>query len=186
MSDREFPLEIEQLAQSLSSIRKVLDFDAMEKEIATLQEEAGDPNLWNDQENAARVTSKLARLQNEIERIEKLVSRVDDVRVLVELAEGENDADTLAEAINELDFLNTKSKSRNDYDQRVLNNLLDTTKWSVPMPRPPVCINSSSPCAVCPSDSSSVATLKNWDANRVISNTTLNKKWVNQQVDSSV
>jgi len=28
---------------------------------------------------------------------------------------------------NELDFLNTKSKSRNDYDQRVLNNLLDTT-----------------------------------------------------------
>ena len=88
MSDREFPLEIEQLAQSLSSIRKVLDFDAMEREIATLQEEAGDPNLWNDQENAARVTSKLARLQNEIERIEKLVSRVDDVRVLVELAEG--------------------------------------------------------------------------------------------------
>ena len=105
MSDREFPLEIEQLAQSLSSIRKVLDFDAMEKEIATLQEEAGDPNLWNDQENAARVTSKLARLQNEIERIEKLVSRVDDVRVLVELAEGENDADTLAEAVNELDLL---------------------------------------------------------------------------------
>ena len=105
MSDREFPLEIEQLAQSLSSIRKVLDFDAMEREIATLQEEAGDPNLWNDQENAARVTSKLARLQNEIERIEKLVSRVDDVRVLVELAEGENDAATLAEAVNELDLL---------------------------------------------------------------------------------
>ena len=99
MSDREFPLEIEQLAQSLSSIRKVLDFDAMEREIATLQEEAGDPNLWNDQENAARVTSKLARLQNEIERIEKLVSRVDDVRVLVELAESENDAGTLAEAL---------------------------------------------------------------------------------------
>ena len=105
MSDREFPLEIEQLAQSLSSIRKVLDFDAMEKEIASLQEEAGDPNLWNDQENAARVTSKLARLQNEIERIEKLVSRVDDVRVLVELAEGENDAGTLAEAVTELDLL---------------------------------------------------------------------------------
>lgn len=105
MSDREFPLEIEQLAQSLSSIRKVLDFDAMEREIATLQEEAGDPNLWNDQENAARVTSKLARLQNEIERIEKLVSRVDDVRVLVELAESENDAATLAEAVNELDLL---------------------------------------------------------------------------------
>ena len=105
MSDREFPLEIEQLAQSLSSIRKVLDFDAMEREIASLQEEAGDPNLWNDQENAARVTSKLARLQNEIERIEKLVSRVDDVRVLVELAEGENDAGTLAEAVTELDLL---------------------------------------------------------------------------------
>jgi hypothetical protein len=74
-------------------------------------------------------------------------------------------------------------KIANDWDNDY--NLLDTTKWSVPMPRPPVCINSS-PCAVCPSNTTtSTVNLKEWDNSRIFSNTSINKKWVNNQVDSS-
>jgi hypothetical protein len=54
--------------------------------------------------------------------------------------------------------------------------LLNTNKWSVPMPRPPVCINTS-PCKVCPaSTSGNLATLKEWNSNRKVMNTKESRK----------
>ena len=46
--------------------------------------------------------------------------------------------------------------------------ILNTNKWQVPMPRPPVCINNS-PCKVCPSNTSSDAVnLNDWDNSRYV------------------
>jgi peptide chain release factor 2 len=91
-----------ELDRSLTSIESVLDPDAKKAEIAELETEVARPDLWDDQENAQRVTSRLSALQGELERVEKLRSRLDDVQVLVELAQSENDADSLAEADREL------------------------------------------------------------------------------------
>ena len=49
----------------------------------------------------------------------------------------------------------------NDY------TILNTSKWQVPMPRPPVCINNS-PCRVCPTDSSNYINLQQWDDARYV------------------
>nr|WP_269330470.1 peptide chain release factor 2 [Kineosporia babensis] len=87
---------------TLESILKVSDLDDMRSEITGLSEQAVAPDLWDDPEKAQVVTSKLSHLQSELERLEKMSARVDDLEVLVELAEAENDADTLAEAENEL------------------------------------------------------------------------------------
>ena len=62
-------------------------------------------------------------------------------------------------------------------------SLLNTNKWQVPMPRPPVCINTS-PCKVCPSMESYPTPLKDFDSSRKVTNTPINKKWANDQVDS--
>jgi len=59
--------------------------------------------------------------------------------------------------------------------------LLNTNKWNVPMPRPPVCINTT-PCKVCPTASSDYpVNLKEWDDSRTITSTKINKDWVNNQ-----
>jgi peptide chain release factor 2 len=67
-----------------------------------LEEEASAPDLWDDQANAQRVTSELSLAQSDIRRIEALRRRLDDLVALVELAEGEDDEDSWAEAATDL------------------------------------------------------------------------------------
>lgn len=62
--------------------------------------------------------------------------------------------------------------------------LLNTNRWQVPMPRPPVCINTT-PCKVCPNELDNYpVNLKDWDNSRKISNTVINKAWANDQMNS--
>jgi peptide chain release factor 2 len=87
---------------ALRSIEAVIDPESKRAEIAQLQEEVSAPDLWNDQENAQRVTSKLSGLQNEVDRVESLRSRLDDLAIMVELGQEEGDAASMAEAETEL------------------------------------------------------------------------------------
>ena len=87
---------------TLTSIEKVVDVAKLTRDIAELEERAAAPDLWNDQANAQLVTSRLSYLQAERNRIVTLRRRVDDVPVLLELAEAEGDADALAEAEREI------------------------------------------------------------------------------------
>jgi peptide chain release factor 2 len=98
----DFPLEIRVLRQTFSSILEVSDLGTARKQIAEFSEVASAPDLWNDPERAQAVTSKLSHLQAEVERVERMGSRIDDLEVLVELAESEDDLDVLAEAEQEL------------------------------------------------------------------------------------
>ena len=41
--------------------------------------EVGAPDLWDDQENAQRVTSSLSRANAELERVEGMDARIDDL-----------------------------------------------------------------------------------------------------------
>ncbi|GLW54879.1 peptide chain release factor 2 [Kitasatospora phosalacinea] len=86
----------------MSSIEAVLDLDKIRADIATLEEEAAAPTLWDDVVNAQKVTSRLSFLQGELRKVETLRGRVEDLGVLFELAEDEDDADTRAEAEVEL------------------------------------------------------------------------------------
>ncbi len=113
------------LDRSLSSIEAVLDPAAKKREIADLSEQVSAPDLWDDQENAQRVTSRLSLLQSEVERLEKLRVRLDDISLLVELAEEASDADTMAEAAGELKALQreiaaleVRTLLSGDYDER--------------------------------------------------------------------
>ncbi len=101
----DYSAEFAALERSMSSITAVVDIPAMRAEIAELEEQAGAPDLWNDQANAQRVTSRLSRLQSEADKVEQLASRLDDIQVLVELATQEDDAASFADADKELELL---------------------------------------------------------------------------------
>lgn len=102
MATGDFSADLSALNNTLSSIEKVLDVDAMQDRVAQLEQEAAAPNLWDDQANAQRVTSQLSALQADIARIKSLRSRVDDAAVLHDLGEAEGDADIQNEAAQEL------------------------------------------------------------------------------------
>jgi len=93
--------QLKELDATLRNIEVVLDLARMRKEKANLEEQASVPNLWDDPAKAQVVTSRLSHVQSEINRVERLRSRVDDTGVLLELAEAELDADLAAETVNE-------------------------------------------------------------------------------------
>jgi peptide chain release factor 2 len=93
------------LEQTLGGIEQVLDVPAMRARAADLEVEASAPDLWDDQANAQRITSQLSLVQGDVRRIEGLRRRLDDLVVLVELAESEDDADSWTEAERELEGL---------------------------------------------------------------------------------
>jgi peptide chain release factor 2 len=98
----EFDVEIKQLRATMKTIGQVLDLDGMRAEIADLGEAVAAPDLWDDQENATRVTGRLSLLQGQLDRFLELDGRIDDVEIMVQLSQEENDTATLAEAETEL------------------------------------------------------------------------------------
>ncbi|MGN6161800.1 MAG: peptide chain release factor 2 [Marmoricola sp.] len=103
MAARDYDSEIKQLQATMETVGKVLDLDGMRAEIAELGEKVAAPDLWDDQANAQKVTGRLSMLQGELERYTGLAARIEDLEVLVELAQTEDDSDSLAEADAELD-----------------------------------------------------------------------------------
>lgn len=99
--------DIAALDSTLTTVERVLDVDGLRARIEKLEHEASDPQLWDDQARAQRVTSELSHAQGELRRIEELRARLDDLPVLYELAaeEGEGAAEALAEADAELKAL---------------------------------------------------------------------------------
>ncbi len=108
MAAREYNLEIAAIDATLVSIEKVLDLPKLRQDAIKFEEAAGIPNLWDDPENAQKVTSRLSRVQSEIKRLVGLRQRVEDLPILFELASNESDASALADAEHELDSV-TKS-----------------------------------------------------------------------------
>jgi peptide chain release factor 2 len=93
---------VKELDATLTSVEAVLDLPGLRDEAASLEEQAAAPDLWDDVERAQRITSRMSYVQGEIRRAEGLRRRVDDLAVLLELAQDEGDADTLAEVDREL------------------------------------------------------------------------------------
>ena len=125
MAGTDFDTQLKQLDATLRSIENVLDLDGMRSEIADLQDQVGAPDLWDDQANAQRVTGRLSTLQAELERATGLRQRLDDLGVLVELAQEEADADSIAEAETELgrihkaiEALEVRTLLSGEYDAR--------------------------------------------------------------------
>ncbi|MDQ4007137.1 MAG: peptide chain release factor 2 [Actinomycetota bacterium] len=105
MAGPDFDTRLKQLSATMHTIEQVLDPEAMRREIDELQRQVSAPDLWDDQTNAQRVTGRLNTLQNDLERATSLRQRLDDLPVMVELAQEEGDAETQAEAEAELDKL---------------------------------------------------------------------------------
>lgn len=109
----------------MHTIEQVLDVDTMRRDIADLSEQVAAPDLWDDQDNATRVTGRLSALQGELDRVTALGSRIEDLEIMVELGREEGDASALADAEVELhkvqkvvEGLEVRTLLNGEYDAR--------------------------------------------------------------------
>jgi peptide chain release factor 2 len=105
VANEDLTARISDLGRSLDSIESVADLERLRSEIAVLEEQVAAPDLWDDQENAQRVTSQLSFKQGEVDRLVGLRSRLEDAELMLELAEEEGDVDARAEVSRELEKL---------------------------------------------------------------------------------
>lgn len=128
MASFDFSAEIKELRAIFDSIAAVSDIEGIERAIEDLSAQAAAPDLWDDVENAQKVTSALSYKQAELNRLRSLSSRIDDVEVMVELAEAEDEetaAELLADAERECGEIRAKLEElevlvllSGEYDQR--------------------------------------------------------------------
>ena len=128
MASFDFSAEIKDLRSIYASIVAVSDLEGIKRALEDLSHQASAPELWDDPEHAQRVTSALSHKQAELNRLTNLASRIDDVEVMVELAQTEDESseeDLLAEAEAEckelrkkLDELEVLVLLSGEYDQR--------------------------------------------------------------------
>ncbi|MGX1270335.1 peptide chain release factor 2 [Streptomyces phaeoluteigriseus] len=117
--------ELKSLSSTMESIEAVLDLDKLRADIAVLEEQAAAPSLWDNPDEAQKITSKLSHLQAEVRKADALRGRIDDLSVMFEMAEEEDDPDARAEAESEmvsvkkaLDELEVRTLLSGEYDSR--------------------------------------------------------------------
>ncbi|PUA81045.1 peptide chain release factor 2 [Nocardioides currus] len=107
----DFDQEIKQLQATMSTIGQVLDLDKMREEIADLEDQVAAPDLWDDVDNATRVTGRLSAIQGELDKFTSLEGRIEDLALMVEMAQEEGDTATLDDSQLELDRIKRSVES---------------------------------------------------------------------------
>ena len=120
---RDFSILIKDLSRRVDEASVYLRVDQAREEAQQLETEAGDPKLWDDQDRARDVTSKLSSLKSDIEVVESLHERISDIETLYELMREAGDEaleaeiDQLCSGLEkQLDQLELRSLFTGEYD----------------------------------------------------------------------
>jgi peptide chain release factor 2 len=78
------------------------DVDGKAAELEELRAQAAAPDLWDDPDNATKVTRTLARYERIIGQVDRLRGVLDDSEMLLQMADEESDAAARADVVAEL------------------------------------------------------------------------------------
>ncbi|HOC91003.1 MAG TPA: peptide chain release factor 2 [bacterium] len=102
MADPQIKESLNQLRFKVESMRGIFDVDNLVKDIEKLENEMSADGFWSDPEKAQTVNEERARKKEKIDRWNKINGMVEDAAGMVELADEENDAQTLAEVAGDI------------------------------------------------------------------------------------
>lgn len=119
----QYKYELGQKEQSLRDLGASLDLDNKKKRIAELDRMMEEPDFWTDPEKANQYSTEDRRLKDEVKSYEELAQSYDDIGALIEMAEEEEDQDSVTEVremlddfIERLDQMSTKLLLSGEYD----------------------------------------------------------------------
>ena len=77
MAEFDFSQAIGEARAKYESISKALDVDRLTAQAKDLEVQAAEPGLWDDPENAQKVTSKLSAVQSQLKRLSSASQRIE-------------------------------------------------------------------------------------------------------------
>jgi len=95
-----FRQELTSLQAMLEETGNSLNIELLKEQLIEYQEDMASPGFWDDIERAQKINQKASNCENRINQYKNLVSRVEDVEVMMELAE-EDGTDDMAGEIGE-------------------------------------------------------------------------------------
>lgn len=105
MSELDLGADIKALRQLFATIKEVVNPESLGREVESLRQQASAPDLWNNPDEASKITSALARSQDKLDTLASIESRIDDLEVLIQMANDASDPQTKNEAKKELSDL---------------------------------------------------------------------------------
>jgi hypothetical protein len=187
----------EELEEELHRLEKTLDQKERDTESKIKEEEKEFESKIKEKE--ALIQKKEDELRRKEEELRRKAERELESRLKEKEALNRRREEELKRKEREIEIKGESDMKYNELPEEFLRpigegvgkwsdegyTILNTDKWRVPMPRPPVCISSSKPCEPCPLMTDGYPlNLGEWDRARKITNIEINKKWANDQVDS--
>jgi len=86
----------------LAEIKKALDLDNKKKRIEELEADMEAPGFWDDTDKSQKAMKELKSLKDAFEKYDELEQSVEDIKVLIEMAEEENDQSLLPDIESEV------------------------------------------------------------------------------------
>jgi peptide chain release factor 2 len=122
---RDFTEPLADLRRRADDARAYLQIDAARGRLVELEQEASRPDLWNDQEQARKVTTELARVRDDLELMDGLQERLSELETLFELGREEGDDSVEGEVgagieslAADLDRLELRALFSGEHDER--------------------------------------------------------------------
>ena len=122
---RDFSEELDELARRVRDARAYLRVDEARRRLSELEHQASAADLWNDPEQARKVTTELARVRDDVELVDGLEQLSADARTLFDLAREEGDdsfeleiADDIERLRGLLDGLELRALFSGEHDER--------------------------------------------------------------------
>lgn len=119
MAEFDFSEAIGAARAKYDSIAKAVNLDRLKADIKDLEQQAAAPGLWDNPDNAQKITSKLSAAESQLKRLNSVSQRIDDVETLVELGQEMEDRDSLSEAQSEI------GEIQKDLESMEIQTLLD-------------------------------------------------------------
>lgn len=87
----ETKLELQNLKPEVDELYSALGIDKKNQQIAELEEQAAQPDFWNDSENSQTITRRTSQLKAIVNSFERLKGQYEDLLTLLEMAIEEDD-----------------------------------------------------------------------------------------------
>jgi peptide chain release factor 2 len=111
--------ELDDARAALSELKSALAYDSIRDRLDELSRASEKEGFWDDHEAASKILKEKKALEGRVDGFDSLVSEIDDVEVMISLAEEENDDSLVPEATEAYE------KWKKDADSLRIRTLLD-------------------------------------------------------------
>ena len=108
MDNYEYTELLKTLTTKVENIGSIVKPDAIKKRLSEIENIEHDPNFWQDVARAGQIGKEKTKITNMLAKFTDAKAAVDDATELYELANSENDADTLNALFEDASALNQK------------------------------------------------------------------------------